>query len=245
MKPPSDSARRLLEQYRESITLGAEQKARLGGVVHERVLRGDAPRFDVTPAAQAAPEPSFIQQLWSSTAGKWVLGVLALGAAGGVGHQIVRDEPAPAAQVAHSAPLAPQVALAPPPVPEQEHAQPPVGEQQRPPAVSSNRPRVEKALPAPSAATEEPTIDEEVKLVNGAQSALRAGNSKQALELLAQHAARFPNGKLGTLRQVTQMMALCQAGQRAEARRQAAEFLARKPSSPFAERVKGICADAD
>ena len=85
-------------------------------------------------------------------------------------------------------------------------------------------------------------MDEEVKLVSAAQSALRAGDAKQALELLAQHAARFPNGKLATLRQVTHMMALCQAGQRAQARQEAADFVAERPSSPFARRVNGICA---
>jgi outer membrane protein assembly factor BamD (BamD/ComL family) len=93
---------------------------------------------------------------------------------------------------------------------------------------------------APSAS--EPTIDEEVKLMNAAQAALRAGEPKRALELLNEHAARFPAGKLSTARQVTHMMALCQAGKAEQARHEATSFLAKNPGSPFAARVSGICA---
>jgi outer membrane protein assembly factor BamD (BamD/ComL family) len=107
--------------------------------------------------------------------------------------------------------------------------------------------RTEKqSLPAPArspAPSAEPTVDEEVKLINGAQAALRAGDTRHALELLAQHAARFPAGKLATLRQVTHMLALCQSGKTAQARQEAADFVADKPGSPFVERVKTICAE--
>jgi hypothetical protein len=95
--------------------------------------------------------------------------------------------------------------------------------------------------PKPSASASEPTIDEEVKLMNAAQAALRAGDATRALLLLREHAARFPTGKLATARQVTRMMALCQAGQGPQARREAASFLTKNPDSPFAERVERLC----
>jgi len=77
--------------------------------------------------------------------------------------------------------------------------------------------------------------------MNGAQAALRAGDAGRALSILNEHAKRFPAGKLATARQVTRMVALCQAGSPKQARAEAATFLARNPSSPFAERVRGIC----
>jgi outer membrane protein assembly factor BamD (BamD/ComL family) len=85
------------------------------------------------------------------------------------------------------------------------------------------------------------TIDEEMRLMNAAQDALRTGHSKRALSLLNEHSERFPNGKLSSARSVTRMMALCQAGSSEQARREAEQFLARHPSSPFVDRVKTIC----
>lgn len=246
MKPPSDDGRQLLEQYRASLTLGAEQKARLGSIVEERALRGDLPRFDVNGAAPSVPEPTLLQQLWGSTVGKLALGVLAVGAAGVAGEQLLNDDSAPTWQRPPAAQVAPVPApprdAAPPaapvepaPIVERKPASKPV----TPPNPSSH---TERSVAA-AAESSEPTIDEEVKLVSAAQAALRSGDTKRSFELLAQHAARFPGGKLVTLREVTHMMTLCQAGRRAEARRQASTFLANKPSSPFAERVKSICAD--
>jgi hypothetical protein len=249
MKPPSDSARLLLEAYKDSITLGADQKARLGSVVQERVLRGDLPRFEVAPAAHAAPEPSFMQRVWSSTWGKLGVGVLAIGGVAAAGQYVMEGEAkAPSglvAPVTHVTP-GPATSHATPPKPAPMHepaaVEPKIAKPVTPPALVPQVEKAEKAAASPSATAGEPTVDEEVKLVNAAQAALRAGDTRRSFELLGQHATRFPNGKLVTLRQVTHMMTLCQAGRGAEARKEAADFLASRPSSPFAERVKTICA---
>lgn len=248
MTSPSDRARLLLQRYKEANALGTEQKARLGEVVRERVQRGDLPRFDVVPVvAYAASQTSVAQKLWGSVWAKWGLGVVAVGAAAGAGYRTFQVDAAPPEQGAHVATsahreqlLRASVAAAPPVVP----ASPSATHAGDSAAVRSPAavPRAEKSSAAAAAPSAEPTIDEEVKLVTGAQSALRAGDSKRALELLAAHAVRFPNGKLSTLRQVTHMMALCQAGRRTQARQEAAAFVASKPSSPFVERVNGICA---
>jgi hypothetical protein len=95
-------------------------------------------------------------------------------------------------------------------------------------------------LPRTASASEQ-TIDEEVKLVSGAQTALRAGDSRRALQLLGEHARRFPNGKLASARIVEHMIVLCSMGSVERARSEADRFLAGNPSSPFAERVKDIC----
>jgi hypothetical protein len=87
-------------------------------------------------------------------------------------------------------------------------------------------------------------LDEELKLLRGAYDALNAGNTDAAFKQLAEHAARFPRGELSESREVTRMIALCQVGQSATARAQAAQFLARSPDSPYAARVRLICRDA-
>jgi hypothetical protein len=186
-----------------------------------------------------------LQQLWASSAGKWALGVIALGVAGGAAYRLSRsDAPsslreAPAESVARS--VAPPQAVTAPSAPTADGSPSPApsgASDVAPPKPAHTR--AEKS-PSVQAASGEPTIDEEVKLVSGAQAALRSGNASQALELLAQDAARFPNGKLATLRQVTHMMALCQSGQRAQAQKEAADFVAARPNSPFVERVNRIC----
>lgn len=250
MKPPSDNARRLLDRYKEASSLGAERKARLGEVVHERVLRGDLPRFDVVLGVQAAAHNSWLQKLWASSATKWGLGALVAGAVGAGSYRAWHEDgalslrDAPAAAVTRSLPPSE-------PVPAQASSNLPAepaaaARPEEPAPAEAPQPRAEKqSLPAPSrlpAPSAEPTVDEEVKLINAAQAALRAGDAKHALELLSQHAARFPAGKLATLRQVTHMMALCQSGKAEQARQEAADFVASKPGSPFVERVKSICA---
>jgi hypothetical protein len=245
MKPTSEEARRLLQHYKEASSLGSEQKARLGEVVQQRVLRGDLPRFDVMVGAAATATPSLLQKIWSSTVGKLVLAVAVLCAAGAATYPLLREKPTQAPRAASPAGVrtiparSSQAAMssaiaAPEPVAAEPRATKPV--------PTELRPRAEKSAPSASPPAGEQTVDEEVKLMNAAQAALRAGKAAQALELLTQHTERFPSGKLTTLREVTRMMALCQAGRRAEARQLAANFIAQRPDSPFVERVKTICA---
>jgi hypothetical protein len=248
MKPPSEQARRMLARYKEAVALDSGEKARLGDVLKERALRGDLPRFDVHAGTPSAPHATLAQKLWSSTLAKGAVGLVVLGAAVGAGYQLQKDArpgalDAPSAIVEPTPPPA-HVVVADPVGPATPASAEDPGDlgPTRPPTARSPRSKLdqEPAVPAPS--TSEPTIDEEVRLVKGAQAALRAGNTSRALELLSAHAARFPNGKLTTLRQVTHMLALCQSGSAQQARQEAASFLAKNPSSPFAERVGGICA---
>ena len=58
MKPPSDSARAVLERYKAATALKAEDKTRLGSLVNERALRGDVPRFDVQAELPSMPQPA-------------------------------------------------------------------------------------------------------------------------------------------------------------------------------------------
>jgi len=242
MKPPSSQARLILERYKAAESLRVDEKARLGEAIRERALRGDLPRFDIQPTSPAVPRTGWAHQVWSSLAGKAGLALVVLGAGAGVAYQLRKDAAAPgliepAPPTPGEREVAPTFSTEPAPAP---RAEPGAATSNQPPP-SPPRAKPERQLAAPLTSASEPTIDEEVKLVKAAQAALQAGDAKRALRLLDEDAARFPSGKLTSVRQVAHMTALCQAGQREQAQQEAASFLAKNPSSPFADRVKAIC----
>ncbi|HEX7476405.1 MAG TPA: hypothetical protein VF331_01225 [Polyangiales bacterium] len=96
------------------------------------------------------------------------------------------------------------------------------------------------ATAAPQAAAS-PRIEEELDLVRQASVALREGRAQAALALLREHAARFPSGMLSEERDGLRVLSLCAAGERAEAERAAAIFLARSAHSPLAAHVRKGC----
>lgn len=99
--------------------------------------------------------------------------------------------------------------------------------------------------PPASAPNADPALEtdvEERRLLNGAEAALARGDSDQAFSLLYEHATKFPKGKLTALRQVVHIRALCHVGKAAEAREEAASFLAQSPASPLASQVRNACA---
>jgi hypothetical protein len=85
------------------------------------------------------------------------------------------------------------------------------------------------------------TLEEELPLLQGAQRALRAGDSEQALILLESHARRFPDGALAEERRAVYAVALCRARPGAAAQAEANGFLRETASSPLAERVREAC----
>jgi len=239
MNQPSSQARLILEHYKAAEAPRAYEKLRLGDVIRERAMRGDLPRFDVQPTSLAIPRSGLARHAWGSVAGKASLMLLALGAGVGVTQQLRNDQRraplellAPVALQARDA-AAPWSANEPAPTPQSaKRAEEVEGSLQTSASAKSGR---------PLASAGEPTIDEEVTLLKSAQEALRAGDAKRALQFLNDDAARFPAGKLASVRQVAHMTALCQAGQVERARQEATSFLAKNASSPFSERVKTIC----
>lgn len=85
----------------------------------------------------------------------------------------------------------------------------------------------------------------ELALIRGAYASLRLGHPERALAQLDRHAARFPHGELAQAREVARAIALCQSGDVVRARALAAELLRRSPSSPYAERLRTVCAAPD
>jgi hypothetical protein len=243
MKDQSERARLVLERYKAATSPPAADKARLLELVQQRGIRGDLPRFHVQTPTPLVPQPSVLQQIWGSVLGKTGLAVTLTGLSA-LG--VYENHKGRAASTVHSG--SPVVAVAP-------HADvtalPSAATEVLPAPLEDSAPPVASALPrarvdkvcdsAASAGPAEPTIDEEIKLMNGAQAALHAGDPKRALELLSEHARRFPNGKLASARAVSHMIALCALGRSNDARLEAERFLARNPNSAFAERVRSVC----
>lgn len=84
--------------------------------------------------------------------------------------------------------------------------------------------------------------DEEQKLFRAAQAALAAGDTDSAFSLLYEQATKYPKGALAPAREVTHATALCRAGKPAEARAEAAAFVAAHPDSPLSAEARRICA---
>jgi hypothetical protein len=116
----------------------------------------------------------------------------------------------------------------------------------------SPTPKSARVLPrAPKAekveAKAEPTpadLEAEMKLIRGADAALRAGRASEALSLLAQHQAEHPKAALAHEREGLRAIANCQVG--APGSNAVAErFIERSPHSPLAPRLKSACRIAD
>ena len=86
-----------------------------------------------------------------------------------------------------------------------------------------------------------PSLDEEVMQMRTAYDQLRAGEPLRALSSLAEHAQRFPDGKLTTMRKVARIQALCDLGRRSAASEEAARFLEEHGDSPYAPRIRQVC----
>lgn len=84
-------------------------------------------------------------------------------------------------------------------------------------------------------------LAEETELLEQAQSALARGDAAAALRLLERHERRFPAGALSEERLAGRVLALCQLGRVADARRSAERLRAVAPQSPLWPRLRQAC----
>ncbi len=101
-----------------------------------------------------------------------------------------------------------------------------------------------RSMPVQAAATGTGTLEspedmlaEEVALLDRARAAL-GGNPSEALRLTADHAARFPRGKMGIERELVAIDALRRLGRGAEARSRAESLLVRARGSLYEDRIR-------
>jgi len=98
---------------------------------------------------------------------------------------------------------------------------------------------------AASAAPAVPAIDArrlvaEVAVLDRARAALRRGDAAGAAAALDEHARAFADGALLAEAELLRIEALAAAGDAAQARRRARDFLSRFPQSPLAKRLRSL-----
>jgi hypothetical protein len=81
-------------------------------------------------------------------------------------------------------------------------------------------------------------LAQELALLAAARQALQAGQPQSALVAVAKHAQRFPQGELGTERQVLRIRALELLGRTDESRELAKDFIRNNPSNPHAVKLR-------
>lgn len=146
------------------------------------------------------------------------------------------QEPMPEPQPAAAASM---VARAPAPVAE-PRAQEPTSDPAPAPEPNPSRPGASPKVEAPPETSADPLADE-TRLLSAAQQAIASGQPEQALAQVAEHAERFPRGKLRDLRTVLEVEALCSAGRTDEARRRARKALDDEPPRRVAEKLAASC----
>jgi hypothetical protein len=102
---------------------------------------------------------------------------------------------------------------------------------------------IQGAVAAPSTRSVAATGDvaAEVRLLDQAHTAMRAGDAERALDLLEDHGRRYPRGALGEERDAARIAALCALGRTAEARDATDRFLRAAPQSPQAGPLRASC----
>lgn len=167
----------------------------------------------------------------------WVVGALvtASGAAG-LGYAARQSQPAPVSR--SSAVLARQPA--PPVLPISAAPSPPAADPTPSPSVASplERPPAAPARAASSAGN--PSIEEQIALVERARSAVANRKPAAALAALDEYQRRFPAGVLGQEATLLRIETLLASGDKATATRLGRRFLERYPRSPMAARVKTL-----
>ncbi|GAC1394795.1 MAG: hypothetical protein NVSMB47_04430 [Polyangiales bacterium] len=248
-------ARALLDAARGGDEPSDADRRRVGAVIARRVGLGAAVLGTAATASSSAGGAT-IAAAGAATFGLGkvalvVVGIVSVvGAVGGgayVVHRARTVRSAPTASTAASAPMlpapnAPNAPLAPlaPPPPALATAtalDPVVAPPE--PAPTTVAPLANGANGA-KASPKKSTLEDELTLMQQAQSALGAGQPGKALVLLDEHAARFPNGTLSEERAGARVLALC-ALHRGDARKAGESFLAAHPASPLAARVRVAC----
>lgn len=216
-----DELDQLVREARPGFQPRAEAKARLHRSLMEKLAVGGA----VLASSRTA---------WASVANKVLLGV------GGLSVVATAWMVKPASMARNSDAVAPpETALA--TAPRTVVSGPDLRAQ--PTAVGTSEPPTPSAVEkTPRAAAKSSSLlAEESSLLLSARSALREGKPTAALALLSTYESRFERGVLRQEVQGTRILALCDLGRVAEAKRRSDELMKRWPNSPIAARLSMSC----
>jgi hypothetical protein len=262
--------RDLPEVWRRSLEAARKEKPERGRLAHLRgaVLTAAASLGAAGTAAASATATATVLGVKA----KVVVGALVVGGAVAGLHAVVPERATPSTQERPAGAAAPKdpptsapAPVLPPSVPavmeedepheamEDDVAAPEVGQAEPapPPSPSPGTPR-SPALPrsepeAKGATREEPEATKspnEMQLIRRAHLLVKS-DPDAALRLVAEHAARFPNGVFAQEREVLAIDALLHAGRRAEAKARGRRFIQAHPDSPHIPRLRALLARGD
>jgi hypothetical protein len=231
MKEMSHEASQLIHAGREAFRPTETDRARLMAA-----LTGAA-TLSIGAAAAAGAQRSLSAIFGFGHAARVLAIALPVAAAGTYWWQASVQPPATmptTATVSHPAALVAAPRSAPPVQPEQPAEELPsepsptvLPERSAPPAFESSKPANE--------------IRQEVALLSKAQAALSRGRPQEALEALAEHAARFPRGTLTEERAATRARTLCALGRKPEAEAELKRIERLNPTSAYLARARESC----
>jgi hypothetical protein len=256
----SPQTRALLEDGGDVVPMSPSHRARLRRTILAKVAAGAAVATTSTAAASTGGAFAIAEKFFAIGA--------AVGVVGGGARLAWHATHSPATVAMTASPASPPTPPAPymptaeqrAPAAESRAAESPLAE----PRVPAIPPAVKRAA-APLAAEPAPPpelapppapessaktraalrLREEARLLRDANEALKEGAAARALDLLDEHAARFPDGVLEPERAAQRVFALCRAGRVDEARQARERFLAAVRPPLLAARVRATCASPD
>lgn len=111
-----------------------------------------------------------------------------------------------------------------------------------PVAVPPEPPAAREASQASATVLDSPVDDGrlslELRMIERASAALRAGDATRAMSILHSHERAYPDGSLRVEREALLALASCAAGDASAARSRAQQFLRAHPASPLVSRVQ-------
>lgn len=232
MNEMSREASQLIHAGREAFRPTEADRARLMAA-----LTGAA-TLSVGMAAAAAGQRSLSAIFGVSHAARLLAIALPVAAAGGYWWHATAQSPAKM-QMAIPVSHAPAV-VAPKPAPS------PVQESEAQPIEPSSEPTIATSPERSGSAVGESAkpgneIRQEVALLSRAQAALSRGRPQEALDALAEHAARFPRGVLTEERAATRARTLCALGRTQEAEAELKRMEKLNPTSAYLARARESC----
>lgn len=246
MSELSDEARVVLDSARKASAPTEADRARIRAALAASLGPSPSPGSAAEPGRVAAGSSAAISGLKLAVAIALV-GGMGMGAATWR-HFSTRGVPADLSLPAPQAPLqvrveAPLPAEPPPaPAPERPRARPAPALAPSPRFAPLDLRGEGPSPEPPSPGAPEGGLADELRLLKAAHRSLRSDPSR-SLELLEEHARRFPRGALLEERMAARVAALCALRRAEDARRQARELLAENPQSPYAARLREPCAE--
>ena len=203
--------------------------------------------------APALPGARYAGWLKASLAGAVVVSAALLFVLSGARQQEPRAVEAVAAVTAAPSVVAPVSVPVPVPVPVPSALNveaPPAQAMPRPAGAGEKTAKAVGESAAKAAASSAPATEaggnssEQLRLIDAARAAVRAGNVPAASQALNRYTSQFPRGAFGQEASVLRIQTVALQGDRAQAAALARSFLSRHPNSPHVALVQAIAARA-